>query len=329
MTILVTGASGFVGTAVVRALLARGETVRAMVRRSSATGNLDDLPIERAEADLTRPDTLATALKGCRALFHVAADYRLWARDPSQLYATNVEGTRALMQAALDAGVTRIVYTSSVAVLGIPKDGTPGDEETPVTLADMIGDYKRSKYLGEQVVAGMVHDHGLPAVIVNPSTPIGPRDIRPTPTGRMVLDAATGRMPAYVDTGLNVVHVDDVAAGHLAAFDRGEIGRRYVLGGENLPLRAILDRIAAIAGRRPPALCLPIAPLMPVGWCMQNLARLPGMPAPQITVESLRMARKKMFFSSERALRELDYRPRPANEALGDAIQWFRDHGMA
>ena len=328
MTILVTGASGFVGFAVAKALIERGETVRLMSRASSPTGNLDLLDAERITADLTDPDSLKAALKGCDGLFHVAADYRLWVRDPSILYRTNVDGTDALMRAALAAGVSRIVYTSSVATLGNPGDGTPGHEETPVSLTQMTGDYKRSKYLAEQRVFDLVKTEQLPAVIVNPSTPIGPNDIRPTPTGQMVRDAAAGQMPAYVDTGLNIVHVADVARGHLLAYDKGKIGRHYVLGGSDLALGDIFAMIANMTRHKAPSICLPITPLMPLAWAMERLAYLPGMGTPLMTVDSLKMARKKMFFSSQRAIDELGYNPGTSEQALADAIDWFRSAGM-
>ncbi|MBV6632451.1 MAG: NAD-dependent epimerase/dehydratase family protein [Alphaproteobacteria bacterium] len=327
MTTLVTGATGFVGAAVLRALIARGDQVRVLRRAESPSANLAGLEVETAIGDLNDPDSLKQAITGCSDLFHVAADYRLWARNPSTLYRTNVDGTEALMRAAMAVGVGRIVYTSSVATLGNPGDGRPGDEETPVTEADMTGDYKRSKFLAEQVVRAMVAEDGLPAVIVNPSTPIGPRDIKPTPTGKMVLDAAAGRMPAYVDTGLNVVHVEDVAAGHLLAHEKGEIGRHYVLGGTDMGLGDIFAAIAELTGRPAPKFCLPIGPLMPVAAMMEMIAKLPGGPEPMMTRDSLKMARKKMFFSSARAARELGYQPRPAIDAFKDAIAWFQETG--
>lgn len=327
MTILVTGATGFVGAAVARLLETKGQNIRLMTRATSPLDNLQNLKGEIVHGDLTDTSSLRAALDGCDGLFHVAADYRLWAKDPSQLYRVNVDGTEALMRAALDAGVKRIVYTSSVATLGNPGDGRPGDEETPVSLQDMTGDYKRSKYLGEQAVRRLVADQGLPAVIVNPSTPIGPRDIKPTPTGQMVLDAAAGKMPAYVDTGLNIAHVDDVAKGHWLAFEKGETGRHYVLGGTDMGLGEIFTVISRITGRKPPGVCLPIGPLMPLAWVMERLAHLPNMPAPMMTIDSLKMARKKMFFSSARAQAELGYTARPPDAALRDAIDWFKATG--
>ena len=327
MTSLVTGASGFVGSAVARALLARGEPVRVLVRAGSNRQNLAELGVEEVTGELADPKSLERAVAGCRALYHVAADYRLWARDPAEIYRTNVDGTRALMRAAAEAGVGRIVYTSSVAALGLNADGTPADETTPVGLADMIGHYKRSKYLAEQAVREMIERAGLPAVIVNPSAPIGPRDVRPTPTGRVVLEAARGRMPAYVDTGLNVVHVDDVAMGHLLAFERGAIGDRYVLGGDNLPLSQILATIARLVGRRAPTLRLPPGGLLPIAWLAEGIARITRKGDPMITVDGLRMARKRMYFSSAKAERALGYTSRPAEAALTDSIAWYRQHG--
>ena len=298
MTTLVTGATGFVGSAVARRLLARGHRVRVLARPESDRRNLEGLDAEIALGDLTDRASLQAAIDGCTTLFHVAADYRLWAPDPRPLYAANVDGTRELMRVALAARVDRIVYTSSVATLGLNADGSPADEDTPVGLADMIGPYKRSKFLAEEVVRGLCAEHGLPAVIVNPSTPVGPRDVKPTPTGRMVRDAAAGRMPAYVDTGLNLVHVDDVAEGHVLAFERGEPGRRYLLGGHNLSLREILATIAKLCGGRPPRLRLPHALILPIGYVAEGLARLFRTGEPPVTIDRARMARKRMFFTS-------------------------------
>jgi dihydroflavonol-4-reductase len=320
---LVTGASGFVGSAVARALLAQGRAVRVLLRPSSDRRNIADLPVDLRLGSLEDHASLTAALEGCGTLFHVAADYRLWVRDPVAMYRANVDGTRALMTAALAAGVARIVYTSSVATLGLRTDGGAADETTPSTLADMVGPYKRSKFLAEEAVRGLVRDQRLPAVIVNPSTPIGPGDVKPTPTGRMIVEAASGRMPAFVDTGLNLVHVDDVAAGHLLAEERGRIGERYILGGEDLTLAEILRRIAALTGRRPPTVKLPVAAIWPVAIVAEAVGRLTGR-EPFVTLDGLRMARKKMFFSSAKAMRELGYAPRPAAAGLADAIAWFR-----
>ena len=327
MTLRVTGASGFLGSAVVRLLLAADQPVRVLTRAQSDPRNLADLAVETVTGDLRDAASLARACAGCSGLYHVAADYRLWVRDPRELYASNVDGTRALMQAALAAGIKRIVYTSSVATLGVHTDGTSASEDTRVTLTDMIGHYKRSKFLAERVVDELVAQHGLPAVIVNPSTPIGPRDVKPTPTGRIVRDAALGRIPAYVDTGLNVAHVDDVARGHLLAFAHGAVGRRYILGGENLSLREILTLVARLRGLPPPRVRLPRLAVYPVAWMSETWARLSNGPEPQATIDGLRMARKKMYFDSTRAHDELGYTCRPAREALADALHWFADNG--
>ena len=327
MTTLVTGATGFVGSAVARQLVARGAAVRVLARPGSDRRNVADLDVEVAEGDLRDRASLDRALAGCRALFHVAADYRLWVPRPEEIYEANVAGTRRLMEAAGEAGVERIVYTSSVATLGLTRDGTPADEDTPVTLADMIGHYKRSKFQAEEAVKALVREAGLPAVIVNPSTPVGPRDIKPTPTGRMIFQAAAGKMPAFVDTGLNIVHVDDVAAGHMLAYDKGEVGERYVLGGENMALRDILGEIARICGRRPPRMRIPHDLVLPIAYAAEAWARLAGGGEPFATVDGVRMAKKRMFFSSAKAERQLGYRARPAAEALSDAIGWFRTAG--
>ena len=322
---LVTGATGFVGSAVARALLKAGHPVRVLARRNSNRGNLAGLPVEIAEGSLEDPASLAAAVKGCRYLFHVAADYRLWVPDPEPMFRVNVQGTRELMLAAAEAGVERIVYTSSVAVLGIIKGGI-ADEETASHAHEMIGPYKRSKFEAEIVVSELVAERSVPAVIVNPSTPIGPGDIKPTPTGRMIVEAARGRMPVYVDTGLNVAHVDDVALGHLLAAKSGQIGRRYILGGENLSLAEILTEVARLTGRRPPAVKLPHRALLPIAAGAEALARFTGR-EPFATVDAVKMAKKKMFFSSTRAVDELGYAPRPATYALADAIAWFKTNG--
>ena len=325
MRALVTGASGFVGAAVARALVSADWQVRVLVRAASDRTNLQNLPLEVAVGDLTVAASLQQALAKCDALFHVAADYRLGARDPSQLYQTNVEGTRNLLTAAADAGVKKIVYTSSVATIGLPADGSPGDEQTPVSLAAMIGHYKRSKFLAEQLVLDAA-SAGTPAVVVNPSTPVGPGDVKPTPTGQLVRDAAAGRMPAYVDTGLNIVHVDDVAAGHLMAFHHGRIGERYILGGEDMTLQQILGAIAELVGRPPPRVRLPYAAVLPIAYLAEAVALLTGRSG-RVTLEGVRMSRKRMFFSSAKATRELGYHWRPPAAAFADAVGWFRDHG--
>lgn len=324
MTTLVTGASGFVGSAVVRRLLQAEHEVRVLTRKQSVLRNLEGLPVEQVTGDLTDAGSLARALRGCDALFHVAADYRLWVPDPEAMHAVNVLGTAALMKAAIAANVTRVVYTSSVATLGIASGDELSDERTPVRLSDMIGPYKRSKFLAEQEVLRSVREDGLPAVIVNPSTPVGPRDHKPTPTGRIILDAARGRIPAYVDTGLNIVHVDDVAEGHLAAFERGTTGERYILGSENLSLQEILIRVTKLVGRPPPRIRLPHNLLLPIAYVAEAWTRLRGRGRPLVTVDELRMSRKRMYFSSEKARRLLGYKPRPAEAALIDAVDWFR-----
>lgn len=326
MTALVTGANGFVGAAVVRALLDGGTPVRAMVRASSDRSNLESLPVEIVEADLRDPASLRAAVDSCRWVFHVAADYRLWAPDAASMYESNVSGSRAVLDAAADLGVERMVYTSSVAVLGSHADGSPADEDTPVSIDDMIGPYKRSKFLAEQAIRERAAERRFALVVVNPSTPIGPGDIKPTPTGRIIVDAALGRMPAYVDTGLNVAHVDDVARGHLLAMQSGRVGERYILGGEDLSLRRILELVAECRGRPAPKIRLPRWPLYPVAWLSELAARLGG-GEPRVSMDGLRMSAKYMFFSSGKAERELGYRARPAREAIADAVDWFDRHG--
>jgi dihydroflavonol-4-reductase len=323
---LVTGATGFVGSAVARALVGSGWKVRALVRAGSDRGNLQGLPLEIAAGDLTDRASLDRALADCTAVFHVAADYRLGAREPAQLYRTNVDGTRHILDAARAAGIARMVYTSSVATIGLPADNSPGTEDTPVTLKAMIGHYKRSKYLAEQLVREAAQT-GFSVVIVNPSTPVGPGDVKPTPTGQTVLDAACGRTPAYVDTGLNIVHVDDVAAGHLLAFQRGRAGERYILGGEDMTLQQILVQIAGLVGRKPARIRLPHAVVLPLAFLAEGFARVSGR-STRITVEAARMARKRMYFSSAKAARELGYEWRPPLEAFADAVGWFRERGL-
>ena len=326
MKALVTGATGFVGAAVARALLGARWQVRVLARPGSDRRNLKSLDVEVSEGDLADSNSLERAAQGCDGLFHVAADYRLGARDPAELYRSNVEGTRNVLSAAHRSGVQRIVYTSSVATIGIPADGTPGDEQSPNSLENMIGHYKRSKYLAEEVVREAARG-GISVVIVSPSTPVGPGDVKPTPTGQLVLDAAAGRMPAYVDTGLNIVHVDDVAAGHLLAYERGRPGERYILGGQDMSLREILELIARLEGRNPPRVRLPYGVVLPIAYLAEGFARLTGRSG-RITLEGVRMSRKKMFFSSAKAVQELGYRWRPPVQAFEDAIRWFRDNGL-
>jgi dihydroflavonol-4-reductase len=298
MRAMVTGATGFVGAAVARSLLQRGWQVRALVRQGSDRRQLRQLAVEIATGDLVQPATLGPA---------------------------NVEGTRNILDAARHAGTARIVYTSSVATIGLPADGSPGQEDTPVTLGDMVGHYKRSKFLAEQVAREAARA-GAPVVIVNPSTPIGPGDVKPTPTGQVVLDAAAGRTPAFIDTGLNIVHVDDVAAGHLLALERGRIGERYILGGQDMTLREILGEIARLVGRSPPRVRLPRALVLPIAYAAEAVARITGRPG-RITVEAVRMAKKRMYFSSAKAARELGYHWRAPALAFADAVRWFQEQG--
>ena len=323
---LVTGANGFLGSAVVRALLAEGQPVRAFVRPRSDRRNLADLDVEIAEGDLNNRASLRGAVRGCAAVFHVAADYRLWVADPAAMYTTNIDGSVNVLEAAADAGVERVVYTSSVAVLGIKPDKTPADETTPVTIEQMIGVYKRSKFLAEKAVVRRAQERDMDVVIVNPSTPIGPGDVKPTPTGRVILDAAAGRMPAYVDTGLNVVHVDDVARGHLLALNFGRRGERYILGGQDLSLREILQLVGEHTGRPASNVRLPHWAVYPIAAVSEAVAVVTRR-EPRVTLDGLRMAKKHMYFSSAKAERELGYSFRTAEAAIADAIDWFITHG--
>jgi len=324
--VLVTGGSGFLGSAVVRALIQRGCRPRVLVRRESPTGNVEGLACDLVRGDLTDEPSLAAALRGVRSLFHVAADYRLWVRDPAAMLRVNVDGTRHLMRQALAAGVERIVYTSSVAALKVAGAVGPVDETASLVPGEAIGPYKLSKTLAELAVLEMIAQDKLPAVIVNPTTPIGPRDIRPTPTGRVLVDAARGKIPAFVDTGLNFAHVDDIAEGHILAFERGRIGERYILGGQNLTLRELLTAVAGLTGRRPPWIELPRGPLFPIAFAAETIARVTGK-EPLLTMDALRMSRYRMFFTSAKAERELGYRSRPYLEGVVDALAWFRKAG--
>ena len=322
----VTGASGFVGSAIARLLVERGFAVRALARATSPRGNLKDLPVEIIEGDMRNVDDVQRAIRGVRYVFHVAADYRLWARDPEEMVRNNVIGTRIVMEAAKESGVERIVYTSSVATL---KPGTmddPADETRRLNEAQAIGAYKRSKVAAERNVERMIVENALPAVIVNPSTPIGPRDIKPTPTGRIIVEAASGRMPAFVNTGLNLAHVDDVAEGHLLALEKGRPGASYILGGDDVNLRDMLSTIAEICGGKAPRFRLPRAPLFPLAFAAEIGARLTGS-EPFLSRDALRMAGHHMFFTSARAQRELGYRSRPYRAALEDSIAWYRAAG--
>jgi dihydroflavonol-4-reductase len=325
--VLVTGATGFVGSAVALALAKRGETLRLLVRPGSDRRNLEGIDAELVEGDLSRPETLAASVAGCGQVYHVAADYRLWVPDPEAMMRANVEGSVALLRAAHAAGVERAVYCSSVAALGLKGDGTVADETTPVDPAKIVGVYKQSKYRAEQAVLELGRALGFPIVVVNPSTPVGPRDIKPTPTGVMIRDAAAGRMPAFVDSGLNIVHVDDVAAGHLLAMERGVPGEKYILGGEDLTLEALFRLTASLARVRGPYTKLPRQLLWPVAVASEALARNFGI-EPRVTREMLAMSRKKMFFASAKARAVLGYQARPARDAVADAITWFRNAGM-
>ena len=318
---LVTGASGFLGWHVARLLIERGHRVRALVRPSSKIRELD---AEQAGGDLRDPDSVERAMAGCGLVFHVAADYRLWAADESELYRSNVDGTRNVLQAARQAGVDRVVYTSTVGCIGVPAGGE-GDEDRPVTLGDMKGAYKRSKFLAERVALEFAAA-GLPVVIVNPTAPIGDHDIKPTPTGRIVLDFLKGDMPAFIDTGLNVVNARDVALGQVLACERGRSGERYILGSENLTLAQILGKLAAITGRKAPRLQLPYAVAYAAGVVTTGWAKITGKP-PRAPLDAVRMARKKMFVSHAKAARELGFEPGPAQGALAQAVEWFQANG--
>jgi dihydroflavonol-4-reductase len=328
MAVLVTGATGFVGSRVARKLIARGEAVRCLVRKSSSLANLEGLPVEVVRGDLQDAESLRDAVRGCQTVYHVAADYRLWSRDPRELYRSNVEGTRNILAAAEAAGCERIVYCSSVGALGIPGDGTPGTETTPVSLADMIGHYKRSKFLAEEE-ALRAAERGVPVVIVNPSTPIGPNDVKPTETGRVITRFLNDQMPAYLDTGLNWVDVDDVAEGHLLAAEKGRIGQKYILGNRNLTLREVLELLSGLTGKPAPRAKMPYGLVLGIArvnefFAGTLLGREPGIP-----VEGVLMARKMMFFDAGKAVRELGLPQTPVEEAFARAVRWFCDHGYA
>ena len=326
MTTLVTGATGFVGSHVARQLLAAGNCVRVLIRRSSRLQALDGLAVEYVEGDLRDVGSLDRALRGVRRIFHVAADYRLWTRHPDEIYETNVEGTRRLFEIAARLGMERVVYTSTVATIAVPSDGgSLPNEESRAGLEQMIGHYKRSKFLAE-LEAKKAAAAGVPVVIVNPTAPVGPGDWKPTPTGRLIVDFLNGRMPAYVDTGLNVVSVEDVAAGHLLAAEHGRIGERYILGARNMTLKEILSALAPIARRRAPRLRLPHGVALAAGYLDQFVARLTGR-EPQIPVEGVKMSRHRMFVASDKAERELGYNPGPVEPALAAAVRWYEEHG--
>jgi len=324
---LVTGGTGFVGANLVRELRRDRRDVRVLARAGGDRRALAGLAIEIVEGDLTDPPSLRAALRGVTRVFHVAADYRLWAADHSVLYRANVEGTRNLLQASGDAGVERVVYTSTVGALGIPKDGSPGTEETPVTLDDMVGPYKRSKFMAEQVAVDFARG-GLPVVIVNPSAPIGPWDIKPTPTGKLIVEALQGQLFATVDTGLNLVHVRDVARGHILAEEKGKLGEKYILGHlrGNLTLAETGRLIADVSGCRAPTLRIPHAVAWCVAACSEGVAKVTG-GVPKVPLDAVRMARKRMFFSAAKAVRELGLPQTDVREAVADAVRWFFEHG--
>ena len=324
-SVLLTGASGFIGSAVAGRLVEEGFAVRALVRAGSRRDHLTALGVDIVEGRITDAASMSAALASCRYLVHVAADYRLWARDRSEIFAANIEGTRVVMEAARKAGVERVVYTSSVATVQPRPDGSPADESAFMPEDAASGAYQRSKIMAERLVRDMIAT-GLPAVIVNPATVIGPNDVRPTPTGRIIIAAATGRIPAFVDTGLNLVHVDDVARGHVAALRRGLVGDRYILGGENVRFARMLADIAALAGRNPPRLRIPWYAALPVALVAEAASRVTGR-EPLATLEGVRHARDRMFFSTAKAEQQLGIRARPYEEALSDAFAWFRSAG--
>ena len=327
MKTFITGATGFIGASIVRELLNEGREVRALVRKGSDTSNLAGLDVELWQGDLRDGAGLNQGLKGCDSLFHAAADYRLWTRDPADMYRINVDGTNAILEAALANGLSRVVYTSSVGTLGNPGDGTPGSESTPVTLDDMVGHYKKSKFMAERVAETFV-GRGLPLVIVNPSTPVGPLDIKPTPTGRIIVDFLNRKMPAYLDTGLNIIAVEDCARGHLLAEQKGQVGRKYILGNTNLTLREIFAILAEITGLSSPKVRLPYMPILLAAYVNEGLSRITGR-EPLIPLAGVQMAAKFMYFDSSRAVGELGLPQTPVREALLRAVEWFRQHGYA
>ena len=325
MTTLVTGATGFLGSHVARQLVSRGETVRVLVRAASQLRAIEDLPVEKIEGDLRDATSLDLALKGVRRVYHVAADYRLWARDPQDIYDSNVTGTKNLLDAARRAGVEQFIYTSTVATIAVDRPGALPDENTQSELQEMIGHYKRSKWLAEQEALKAARE-GLPVIIVSPTTPVGPGDWKPTPTGKIILDFLKGKMPGYVETGLNFVAVEDAAAGHLLAAERGKIGERYLLGGENLTLKQMLDSLARLTGRRAPRLKIPHAVALGVAYAETAFSRLLGR-EPQIPVEGVKLARHKMFVDCSKSRRELGFQSGPVEAALERAVRWYESNG--
>lgn len=327
MKALVTGATGFVGGAVARALVRAGVDVRVLARSQSDTQNLSGLPVERVEGDLLNPASLQMALAGCQQLYHVAAYYALWAKDPAIFYDINVTGTRNVLAAARVAGVQRTVYCSTIGAIGLPANGGLGTEDTPVSLDQMAGHYKRSKYLAEQEVLKLANE-GMPIVIVNPSAPVGAGDVKPTPTGQVIVDFMKGRMPAYIETGMNIVDVDDVAAGHLLAMEKGRQGERYILGCRNLMLKDVFDILSRLTGVKAPSLRLPRSAVLPLAYVNQWIAQLTGQP-PRIPLEGVKMAKYRMHYDCRKAIRELGIPQTPPETALEKAVQWFRSHGYA
>jgi dihydroflavonol-4-reductase len=328
MKAFVTGATGFVGSHVAQVLAEQGADLRLLVRTGSDPKNIQQLNADRVIGDLCEPESIDRAMAGCDVVFHVAADYRLWVRDPAQMYRANVEGTRTILQAARTNRVRRVVYTSSVATMGFTVKNNPVDESSPVSLENMIGHYKRSKYMAEEVALAAGHD-GIDVVVVNPSTPVGEQDIKPTPTGRIVVDFLKKKFPAYVDTGLNMVDVRECARGHLAALEKGRSGERYILGGENLTLKQILDKLAAITGLPSPRVRLPYAVALASGVVDTVVTGVVLRREPRVTIDAVRMGRKKMFVSSAKAERELGWKAVPVDAALRRAVQWFNDNGYA
>lgn len=327
MKTFVTGATGFIGASIVRELLRDDREVRALVRKGSDTSNLAGLDVELWRGDLRDRAGLKQGLQGCDVLYHAAADYRLWTRDPAEMYRINVDGTTAILEAALENGISRVVYTSSVGTLGNPGDGTPGGEDTPVSFADMVGHYKKSKFLAERQAEKFV-ERGLPLTIVNPSTPVGPLDIKPTPTGRIIVDFLNRRMPAYLDTGLNIIAVEDCARGHILAEQNGQVGRKYILGNSNLTLREIFAMLAEITGLPAPKIRLPYTPILLAAYVNEGISRLTGR-EPLIPLAGVQMAAKFMYFDSSRAIRELGLPQTPVHDALQRAVGWFRQNGYA
>jgi dihydroflavonol-4-reductase len=328
MLIFVTGATGFVGSHVARVLAEQGAELRLLVRSGSDLRNLQGIAADLVQGDLRDAACLPSALAGCEAVFHVAADYRLWVRDPEQMYRSNVEGTRAVLVAARNAGVRRVVYTSTVATMGFTHNGYPANESSPVSLAHMIGHYKQSKFLAEEVALHAGRS-GMDVVVVNPTTPVGERDIKPTPTGRIIVDFLKKKFPAYVDTGLNLVDVSECARGHVAALEKGRSGERYILGGENLSLKQILDKLGDITGLPSPKTRVPYAVALAAGLVDEVVTGRLFRGEPRATVEAVRMSRKKMFVSSDKAERELGWQPVPVTDALRRAVEWFRANGYA